>query len=114
MVMEHLPEEFGAIEPLLPVWGFATENERSEKRWRCSPQDFQSFYDAMMPHLPRVLEFLAGYGTADPPPEVRNLARLALAFAEASPHTEMYKNSTQVPNSFEARRFVAVHGARER
>ena len=35
---------------------------------------------------------------------------LALAFAQAAPHNELYDCSNTVPNSFEAYRFVAAHG----
>lgn len=110
--MAVLPKGFEKLADLLPLWAFPTENARSEKRWSSTPRDFQSFYDAMMPELDRILALLAEHPLEGAPVEVDNLFRLTLAFAEAAPHTEMYGNSARVPNSFDARRFVAVHGER--
>jgi hypothetical protein len=110
--MTQLPKEFAALEPFVATWALPTETERSERRWRSTPAEFQAFYDGMMPHLDRILALLAEHTAADAPANVRTLFRLSLAFAEAAPHTEMYRNSAQVPHSFDARRFVAVHGDR--
>jgi hypothetical protein len=110
--MTLLPDGFEKLADLLPIWALPTENARSEKRWRSTPRDFQSFYDAMMPELPRILDLLSRYPLAGAPAEVESLYRLTMAFAEVAPHTEMYGNSAKVPNSFEAARFVAAHGER--
>lgn len=110
--MSTLLERFAPLEPLLAEWAFPSEDERTRKRLSSTPQEFQAFYDAVMPRLDDLLAYLAPYQPGAVPEEALGLYRLALAFAEAAPHVEMYKGSAVVPNSFDARRFVAAHGER--
>lgn len=109
--MTTLPAAFRELEIFVPLWAFATENERSEKRWRSSPGDFEAFYNAMLPRIEDVMKYLDKYPVDNIPQEAMPLYHLAIAFAEAAPHVEMYKSQAEVPNSFDARRFVAAHGA---
>ena len=108
--MTMLPENFSDLEPLVPVWALPTENERSQKRWNSRPEDFQEIYDAMLGRIDDIMDYLDGKGFDNFNDNSRRLYHLALAFAEASPHVEMYKGSSEVPNSFDAERFVAAHG----
>lgn len=108
--MNKLPAEFSDLERLVPTWALPTENERSEKRWGSTPADFQDIYDAMLGRIDEIMDYLDGKGFDGLDDESRTLYHLALAFAEASPHVEMYKGSSKVPNSFDAERFVAAHG----
>ena len=64
----------------------------------------------MLPLLDQVLEYLDRYQPGAIPDPALPLYYLALAFAEAAPHNELYECSNTVPNSFEAHRFVAAHG----
>ncbi len=105
-----LQSEFPDLAPWAVEWALPTENERSARRWRSSKSDFDGFYAAMLPRLPAVLVRLGMIPAKDIPPEARSLLYLAMAFAEASPHVEMYRGSAKVPHSFEAARFVAAHG----
>lgn len=109
-MMASLPQQFAYLEPFVPVWAHATENARSEKRWTATAGEFDSFYHAMIGPLDDVLDYLDRFEIGAMPPDVHKLYHLALAFAEASPHVEMYKSRPEVPNSFDARRFVAAHG----
>jgi hypothetical protein len=105
-----LPEQFAALEPFVHDWAHATENARSERRWGSSPESFQAFYDAVLPQLDAILAYFADFEPGAIPEHALPLYHLAIAFAEAAPHVEMYKGSAEVPKSFEARRFVAAHG----
>lgn len=109
--MTILPAPFRDLDVFVPLWAFPTEQERSEKRWRSSPGDFEAFYNAMLPRIEAVMAYLDKYPLDAQPVEAKPLYRLAIAFAEASPHVEMYKSQSEVPNSFDAQRFVAAHGA---
>jgi hypothetical protein len=111
--MSRLPSQFSELEPFVDDWAHATENARSEQRWRSEPERFQAFYDAMLARLDELLEYFSAYETGAIPDEALPLYRLTIAFAEAAPHVEMYKGSAEVPNSFEARRFAAAHGKQE-
>jgi hypothetical protein len=109
--MTTLPAAFRELEIFVPLWAFASENQRSEKRWRSSPGDFEAFYKTMLPRIEEILAYLDKYPIDAIPVEAKPLYHLATAFAEAAPHVEMYKSQAEVPNSFDARRFVAAHGA---
>lgn len=105
-----LPPEFADLEALAAIWALPTENERSALRWRSSKADFQALYDAVAPRLDAMLIALDSHPLAAMPPAFQRLLHLALAFAEATPHVELYKGANQVPISFDNSRFTAEHG----
>ena len=108
--MASLPEQFSSLEPLVETWACPTELQRSQQRWTATADDYREFYEAMLPLLDQVLEYLDRYQPGAIPDPALPLCYLALAFAEAAPHNELYDCSNTVPNSFEAHRFVAAHG----
>ncbi len=105
-----LPAQFSELAPLAVHWARPSENQRSEIRWSASADDFRTLYEAMMPRLEDILSLLSGHPVTDMPDDVHNLYLLACAFAEASPHHELYGGSNAVPFSFDARRFVRTDG----
>lgn len=108
--MSQLPEQFSTLEPFVSSWALPTEQQRSERRWASSPEEFQAFYDAALPLLDDILVYLDQYTLGEIPADALPLYHLAIVFAEASPHVEMYKGAAQVPFSFHASRFIASHG----
>ena len=108
--MKSLPEKFSSLGPFVDCWSHATELQRSQQRWTAGVNEFQSFYQAMLPILDEVLDYLDQYEVGAIPDEARALYHLALAFAEAAPHNELYECANEVPNSFAASRFIAAHG----
>ncbi len=109
--MSLLPDKFTQLELHVNTWSYPSELERSQQRWRASVPEFQSFYDAMLPVLDDVMDYLDQYEVDAIPEEALALYHLALAFAEAAPHNELYECANEVPNSFAASRFIAAHGA---
>lgn len=105
-----LPAQFADLQFLVPMWALPTENERSRKRWSSSKAEFQELYDAMIDRIEDVIAYLDGFAVGAMPEDAHTLYHLALAFAEAAPHVEMYKGSSVVPNSFDADRVPAAHG----
>ncbi|GAY23973.1 hypothetical protein [Sphingobium fuliginis] len=105
-----LPAPFADLAPLAAHWARPSENERSEIRWSASAADFRALYEAMMPCLDAILRLLSEHPASGMPEDVHNLFLLACAFAEASPHHELYGGSSAVPFSFDARRFVRMDG----
>ncbi|WP_327753924.1 hypothetical protein VVT58_19580 (plasmid) [Sphingobium sp. SJ10-10] len=105
-----LPAPFADLAPLAAHWARPSENERSEIRWTTTAADFKALYDAMMPRLDEILRLLSDHPATGMPEDVHNLFLLACAFAEASPHHELYSGSSAVPFSFDARRFVRMDG----
>jgi hypothetical protein len=106
----RLPPAFSDLAHFCSKWGLATENERSAVRWSATPAEYQSFYAAVMPRLPAIMDALSVCPLNDMPDSLKALYLLACGFAEAAPHHELYKDSADVPHSFDARRFHAMHG----
>jgi hypothetical protein len=106
---KSLPQGFEQFADLAAHWARPTEGARSEIRWAASKQDFADFYVAFMPKLDEALTLLADYPLEGLDGPVRNLFDLVAAFAEATPHHELYGGSAQVPFSFTASRFVPAH-----
>jgi len=109
----QLPARFAALAPLAAHWARPTENQRGAIRWSATAADFATFYEAMMPRLEEILSHLATQPPHAMPASEQNLFNLLRAFAEAAPHHELYGGSSSVPHSFDARRFVPLHGDTE-
>ena len=105
-----LPEKFKDLEYLVSEWALATQNERQTKRARSTTGELHAYYDAMVPHLEKILEHVDRYPLGELPPDAERLFFLALMLAEISPHIELYSGNPSVPYSFEEERFVAEHG----
>ena len=108
--MAALPGQFSDLESFAETWALPTELQRSRQRWAAGPDDYRRFYEAMLPLLDEVLNYLDQFKPGKLPESVLPLYHLALAFAEAAPHNELYDCSNKIPNSFAAHRFVAAHG----
>jgi hypothetical protein len=105
-----LPEEFAALEPFVAAWALDTQDARHAKRLATSRADIKTFYDAMVPRIPRILEVVDAYPLGTLPPELQPLFALSLSLAEIAPHVELYRGDPGVPHAFEETRFVAKHG----
>ena len=105
-----LPAGFDDLKPLAAQWARATEAQRNQIRWNADADAFASFYNVMMPRLDAALAHLSGCPAKGMDEPSLNLFNLVAAFAEASPHHELYGGSPDVPFSFSARRFVPGHG----
>ena len=108
--MSALSAKFATLEPFVASWSLETELQRSQRRWTATVEDYQDFYNAMLPMLDDVLAYLDKFKLGEIPENARALYHLTLAFAEAAPHNELYNCANEVPNSFAASRFVAAHG----
>lgn len=104
------PPAFEGLETIAQKWAKPTETARDEIRWNATSEEFAAFYETVIPHIDAILDFLSTRQPEDLDKAERRLFYLACAFAEASPHHELYKGSAEVPFSFDARRFVPAHG----
>ena len=111
MTEQHrLPGRFGQLEYLVGQWALPTEKLRSAKRWSASAEEFQEFYDAMVPHINEILAYLDQFSLDEMPEDALALFHLSLSLAESAPHVEFYKGAAKVPHSFDARRMLATRG----
>lgn len=105
-----LPAAFADLAPLAARWARPTENERNAVRHAATAGEFAAFHDALLPRLDALLTYLRDCPPRPEDPAQRNALMLACAYAEAAPHHELYGGSSEVPFSFDARRFLADHG----
>jgi hypothetical protein len=97
-----LPPQFADLEGLV-AWGLPTEQARQAKRVGAELEAVRVFYEAMLPRMPAVFDYLdlIPHGDVErlAEPE-RRLYRLAAAFIEASHPIEMKWRRTDIDDAF--------------
>jgi len=108
-----LPEAFCDLDRFVERWSLPTQNQREAMRRASSAEERKEFYEAAVPRLSAIIDYLNRLPLDSMPEGARRLLHLALSVAEIAPNVELYKGSTTVPFSFEETRFIAVHGNRK-
>jgi hypothetical protein len=103
--------EYAELQPFVAKWARPTEDERAAERRSATPSQLQLFYDAMVPHMPRLLERMDQYPLGKIEGEDRVLFHLLMSLTEIAPHVELYKLNPLVPHAFTETRMLARHGA---
>jgi hypothetical protein len=101
------PEPFRDLEPLAG-WALETEAERNRKRLASTMAEIQAFYDAMLPRMEAVIDYLNQFLLEAMPADAQRLLHLTFSLAEVSTAVELFKQPGVV-DGYDARRFVAVH-----
>lgn len=107
MANSFLPSDFSDLQGF-SAWALATETARAQRRRDSTLDELREFYDAMLPRLMAVLEYLNGFPLSRMPAPELALFQMSLAFAEIAPFVEQY-GRTVLPEIFDERRFVPVH-----
>jgi hypothetical protein len=103
-----LPAPFVGLEPFAH-WALATEWERFMARESSSREDLQMFYDAMMPRMASIVEYLNRFPLDRMPDDATRLLQMALSVVEVSIATELYRQPKAF-NGFDRTRLkVAEH-----
>lgn len=102
-----LPDCFKDLESLVSAWALPTGSERSGKRLSSTMEEINAFYNAMLPRMDEILEYLSQFPIDELPEDVRRLYYLALSLAEIAPAVELFKQPGVV-DGFEAARFMPV------
>jgi hypothetical protein len=103
-----LPAPFVGLEPFAQ-WALATEWERFMARESSSREDLQMFYDAMMPRMTAIIEYLNRFPLDRMPDDARRLLEMALSVVEVSIATELYRQPNAINGFDRARLKVAEH-----
>ncbi|HTW89753.1 MAG TPA: hypothetical protein VMD75_17275 [Candidatus Binataceae bacterium] len=107
--MSHLlPEAFSELEFLVDTWCLRTERDRNNRRIGSEMTELETFYDAILPRLEEILNFLSRFELGNLPEDVERLFLLSLSMAEVAPAVEFYRSPT-VPDTFGAERFEFEH-----
>jgi len=97
-----LPAPFVGLEPFAH-WALSTEWERFMARESSSREELQMFYDAMMPRMAAIVEFLNRFPLDRMPEDALRLLRMALSVVEVSIATELYRQPNAI-NGFDRAR----------
>jgi hypothetical protein len=98
-----LPASFAELEPFAH-WALATERERLMAREASTMEELQMFYDAMMPRLVAIVEYLNDFPLDGMPENARRLLDMALSVVEVSIATELYRQPKAI-SGFDRARF---------
>lgn len=104
-----LPSDFADLQPFADKWAIPTEYERMKVRRQATGQELKSFYDAIVPRMPALLEVLDTFPLYQIPESHSPLMHLAQSLAEVAPHVELYKLDPNVPFAFDEDRLKGVH-----
>lgn len=103
-----LPPQFADLTPFLKSWTLESQMERTEKRLTSTMKELTEFYDAMLPKMQEILDYLDQYTLQDMPEDAKLLLSLGYSLAEISPAVEMFQQVYVTP-TFDARNFLPTH-----
>jgi hypothetical protein len=107
MFKSKLPDRFKELEPFVEAWALPTSTERHRKRLSSTMQEIQSFYDAILPSMDEIIDYLNQHPLNAMPEDARHLYYLTLSLAEIAPAVELFKQPAVV-DGFDPTRFIAV------
>ena len=71
-----------AIEPFISEWGLPTAAERVAKRTASSMEEINAFYEAMLPWMEEIINYLNQFHLSNIPAKAEPVAYAALAMCE--------------------------------
>ena len=107
MAERQLPEPFADLEPFLG-WALPTEKERQQKRVSSAMGAIQAFYDAILPRMNVIIDYLDQFPLNAMPADAQRLLHLTFSLAEIAPAVELFKQPS-VADGYDATRFVPTH-----
>jgi hypothetical protein len=96
----NLPSGFSKLESFVPEWALANERDRYNKLHHSSLAQLKVFYDAMLPEMEAVMEFLKTQPLEGMQPEATNLYHLAMTFAETAHPLDLGWKDVDFPSAF--------------
>jgi hypothetical protein len=104
--VKSLPADFQDLAPFLP-WALSKEQERTAKRRASTQEEILAFYNAMLPRIDAITNYLKQFPLDGMPAGAEILFRLSLSLIEVANAVELYKQP-KLPWGFDPARFVPV------
>lgn len=104
-----LPKRFSDLEPFME-WSLPIEAQRIAMRLDRSDEELRSFYNAMLPRLDDIAQYLNQFPLDRMPNDAERLLDLAKAFMEVAQSVEYGRS--KVAAHFDVFRFVPMHEKR--
>ena len=108
MSQRQFPEPFADLESLA-AWALATETQRARKRRDSTIAEIRAFYDAILPRMEAIIDYLNRLPLDDMPDDAQRLLHLTLALAEVAPAVELF-NQPLVTDGYDPERFIPAQG----
>ena len=89
-------------------WALPTEKKRNQLRLNSSMEDLRKFYDAMLPQIDKVFEYLDKFQVGALSEPEKNLLNMTLSLAEIANAVELFKTQPGVIDGFPADRFKPI------
>lgn len=84
--------DFTGLQPFIDHWGLESAHERIRNRSEANLSELQEFYDAIIPRLDEIIEFLNQFPVNEIPDQYKPLAYTALAICEVDDPIHMWKS----------------------
>ncbi len=97
--------DFSGMDTQLAAWGLPTTEDRLEKRLESSMDEIRSFYEAMLPRLSEVIEYLNQFPLESIPEQDQPMARAALAMCEIDNAVNKW-GAAVVDTGIDVRKFI--------
>lgn len=98
--MSALPPEFADLEHRVAEWALPCEEARFRKLHAVAYDDLLDFYEEMLPRLPAILDYLAGFRLSAMPADAITLYNLALTMVETSHPIDLGWGATDFPGAY--------------
>jgi len=95
-----LPKGFEELEAFVPEWALATERDRYQKLHHTTLPQLKLFYDAVLPRMEAVMEYLKTQPLTGMSQEAQNLYHLAMTFAETAHPLDLGWKDVDFPSAF--------------
>lgn len=93
-----------AIEPFVDIWGLPTAAQRVAKRTTSSMDEINAFYDAMLPWMEEILNYLNQFPLEAIPGQALPVAYAALAMCEVD--NPVRWKETELSSGFDVRKMA--------
>ncbi len=103
----NLPDQFKDLEPFVGAWALARAAERHRKRLSSEMAEIEAFYQAMLPRMDAIIDYLNQFSIDALPEEAKRLFYLTLSLAEVAPAVELFRQPGVV-DGFDPSRFPPV------
>ncbi|MGA8644498.1 hypothetical protein [Candidatus Binatus sp.] len=103
----QLPKEFAELERF-SEWVLPTSGERNKKRVTSTMPELKAFYDAMMKHIDRIVEYFKQFSMEEMPQDTKRLLYMTMSLVEVSHAVELYGQPTVI-GGMDSLRFKVVY-----
>lgn len=98
--MSKLPERYAKLEQTWGEWIIDTEPARAKLRLAKPDEELRTFYEALQPQLPELINFIDQYPIDALPSDVKNLWWLVSSYIGVAVALEMYGSVRAIPGAY--------------